>query len=162
MTTRINKIIKKAECIKKYLESNSKESGNIDGLIKSLITYRENVGDIPTEKMFYLVTERYYINNENIPLYNLTKAFEDNNYVSFSLYVTGVKCIEFTSHIRSKVIRHPNRILSIPPEVLEEHIADAVFDVQSFKVDDVLLSTELINAGFRPNKMEIKFVCDFE
>lgn len=159
---KIDKIIKKAECIKNYLKNNNKPLGNIDGLIKSLISYRDNVGDIPAEKMFHLVTKDHISEEENIPLYDLTKTFEDNRYVSFRLYVTGVKCIEFTSYIRSKIIRYPSRIFSIPPEILEEHIADAVFDVQSFKVDDVLLSTELINVGLRPTKTDIRFVCDFE
>ena len=158
---RIDKIVKKAECIKNYLKNNNKPLGNIDGLIKCLISYRDNVGEIPTEKMFHLVTANYF-SNENIPLYDLTETFEDNQYVSDKLYVTGFKCIEFTSYIRSKIIKYPGRFFFIPPEILEEHIADAVFDVQSFKVDNVLLSTELINAGFRPNKMEVKFVRDFD
>ena len=48
----------------------------------------------------------------------------------------------------------------MPPEA-DNSIADAVFDVQTFKVD-VFLSTELINAGLRPTKTDVRFVYDFE
>lgn len=50
----------------------------------------------------------------------------------------------------------------MPPMVLGSHVADAVFDVQTFPVDDVALSVELINAGFRPTKTNARWVCDFE
>lgn len=51
---RIDKIIKKAECVKKYLTNNDKEMGNIENLIKSLESFRDNVGDIGPEKVFII------------------------------------------------------------------------------------------------------------
>lgn len=168
MTMRINKIIKKAECIKKYLESNSKESGNIDGLIKSLITYRENVGDIPEEKLFTFsvgTNDRSdLLKYSDVPIYTACESFWKHGWEWDVPNMLGVRAIEFTRYIASRIMeKTPGRhLMSLPPVYLKEHIADAVFDVQSFRVDDALLSTELINAGFRPTTNNVTYVCDFE
>ena len=72
---RIDKIIKKAECIKKYLTDNDKEMGDIENLIKSLESYRDNVGDIGPEKMFWLSFKRLpgivYEENQPITFFSL-------------------------------------------------------------------------------------------
>ena len=170
---RINKIIKKAVCIKNYLEKTNQDKGNIDGLIKSLESYRDNVGEIPPEKLFIFSVRGSsgpFIDRKNFPviinLYNWK-----NVYSTSQVQNEGIKLVEFTSYISQKLFPNLyNRqdehaiegFYSIPPMVLEEHIADAVFDVQTFKVDNVLLSTELINAGLLPTKTNVKFVCDFE
>lgn len=168
MTLRIDKIIKKAECIKKYLESNNKDSGNIDGLIKSLVSYRENVGDIPEEKLFTFsigANDRSdLLTNSDIPIYTCCEPFWEHGWKWDVPNMLGIHAIEFTRYIASRIMeKTPGRhLMSLPPIYLEEHIADAVFDVQSFKVDDVLLSTELINAGFRPITNNVTHVCDFK
>lgn len=170
---RINKIIKKALCIKNYLEKTNHDKGNIDGLIKSLESYRDNVGEIPPEKMYIFSINGFsgpFIDKNNFPviinLYNWK-----NVYSTSKVQNEGIKLVEFTSYISQKLFPNLyNRqdehsiegFYSIPPMVLEEHIADAVFDIQTFKVDNVLLSTELINAGLLPTKTNVKFVCDFE
>lgn len=168
MTLRIDKIIKKAECIKKYLESNNKESGNIDGLIKSLVSYRDNVGDIPEEKLFTFsvgANDRSdLLRYSDIPIYTCCEPFWKHGWEWYVPNILGIHAIEFTRYIASRIMeKTPGRhLMSLPPIYLEEHIADAVFDVQSFKVDDVLLSTELINAGFRPITNNVTHVCDFK
>ena len=53
MEKRIDKIIKKARIIKECLIAEKKKTGNIDGLIKSLESYRDNIGDIPLEKDYF-------------------------------------------------------------------------------------------------------------
>ena len=164
---RIDKIIKKAECIKKYLTSNGKEMGNIEELIKSLESYRDNVGDIGPEKMFWLSFKKFpgivYEENQPIKFFSL----EGNN--ECHVYRTlGVKAVDWTTYIRKKVLKAigpvgcEELIFSLPPEILETTIADSVFDVQTFPVNDVALSVELINAGFRPTKTNVRWVCDFE
>lgn len=164
---RIDKIIKKAECIKKYLTSNGKEMGNIEGLIKSLESYRDNVGDIGPEKMFWLSFKRFpgivYEKDQSIAFFTLEENSECHVYRTL-----GVKAVDWTTYIRKKVLKAigpvgcEELIFSLPPEILETNIADAVFDVQTFPVDDVALSVELINAGFRPTKTNVRWVCDFE
>lgn len=170
---RIDKIIKKAECIKHYLEKTNKDKGNIDDLIKSLISYRDNVGELPTEKMFIFSIDGDcgpFMDRDNFPVIKNLYNWE-NVYATSKVQNVGIKLIEFTSYISQKLFKNLYNVhnynsiegfYSIPPMVLEEHIADAVFDVQTFKVNDVMLSTELINNGFRPIKTDIKFVCDFE
>lgn len=170
---RINKIIKKALCIKNYLEKTNQDKGNIDGLIKSLESYRDNVGEIPPEKMYIFSVNNMYghllINENNFPVKRNLYNWE-HFYYSNDVWNIGVKLVEFTSYISQRLFenlynksgKRMNGFYSIPPMVLEEHIADAVFDVQTFKVDNVLLSTELINAGLLPTKTNVKFVCDFE
>lgn len=167
MTPRIDKIIKKAECIKKYLESNNKESGNIDGLIKSLITYRDNIGDIPSDKRFYITMNNHaYTGRLNWETCILEPPFklDTRRYISIlnEVRAVTVKCIDFTAHIRETLITDNDWgvFYSMPPEA-DNNIADAVFDVQNFKVD-VFLSTELINAGFRPTTTDVRFVKDFK
>jgi hypothetical protein len=168
MTPRIDKIIKKAECIKKYLESNNKESGNIDGLIKSLVSYRENAGDIPEEKLFTFSVSTNdrsdILTNSDIPIYTACDPFWKHGWEWNVPNILGIHAIEFTKYIASRIMeKTPGRhLMSLPPVYLKEHIADAVFDVQSFRVVDVLLSTELINAGFRPTTNNVTHVCDFE
>lgn len=164
---RIDKIIKKAECIKKYLTDNGKEMGNIEGLIKSLESYRDNVGDIGPEKMFWLSFKRFpgivYEENQPIAFFSLEENSKCHVYRTL-----GVKAVDWTTYIRKKVLKAigpvgcEELIFSLPPEILETNIADAVFDVQTFPVDDVALSVELINAGFRPTKTNARWVCDFE
>ena len=164
---RIDKIIKKAECIKKYLTSNGKEMGNIEELIKSLESYRDNVGDIDPEKIFWLSSKRFpsvvYEENQSMPYFRLDENGECHVYRTL-----GVKAVDWTTHIRKKVLKAigpvgcEELIFSLPPEILETNIADSVFDVQTFPVNDVALSVELINAGFRPTKTNARWVCDFE
>lgn len=170
---RINKIIKKALCIKNYLEKTNQDKGNIDGLIKSLISYRDNIGELPTEKMFIFSIDSHsgpFIDKDNFPVI-INPYNWKNVYSTATVQNEGIKLIEFTSYILQKLFPnlynaqnyHPiEGFYSIPPITLEEHIADAVFDVQTFKVNDVMLSTELINNNFRLIKTDIKFVCDFE
>lgn len=164
---RIDKIIKKAECIKKCLTNNGKEMGNIDGLIKSLESYRDNVGDIGPEKMFWLSFKRLpgivYEENQPIAFFSLEENSKCHVYRTL-----GVKAVDWTTYIRKKVLKaigpvgFEELIFSLPPEILETNIADAVFDVQTFPVDDVALSVELINAGFKPTKTNVRWICDFE
>lgn len=164
---RIDKIIKKAECIKKYLTSNGKEMGNIENLIKSLESYRDNVGDIGPEKMFWLSFKRFpgivYEENQPIPFFTLDENGECHVYRTL-----GVKAVNWTTYIRKKVLKaigpvgYEDKIFSLPPEILETTIADSVFDIQTFPADDVTLSVELINAGFRPTRTNCRWVSDFE
>lgn len=164
---RIDKIIKKAECIKKYLTSNGKEMGNIEELIKSLESYRDNVGDIGPEKMFWLSFKKFpsvvYEENQPMAFFKLEENSECHVHCTL-----GVKAIDWTTYIRKKVIKaigpvgYSELIFSLPPEILETTIADSVFDIQTFPVDDIVLSVELVNAGFRPVKMNCRWVCDFE
>ena len=170
---RINKIIKKAVCIKNYLEKTNQDKCNIDGLIKSLVSYRDNVGDIPQEKLFIFSVSSSsgpFIDRDKFPVIKNLYNWK-NVYSTPRIQNEGIILIEFTSYISQKLFpklynRQDERPIegfySIPPMILEEHIADAVFDVQTFKVNDVMLSTELINNNFRPIKTDIKFVCDFE
>lgn len=164
---RIDKIIKKAECIKKYLTNNGKEKGNIERLINSLESYRDNVGDIGPEKMFWLSFKRLpgivYEENQPIAFFSLEENSKCHVYRTL-----GVKAVDWTTYIRKKVLKDigpvgcEELIFSLPPEILETNIADAVFDVQIFPVDDVALSVELKNAGFRPTKTNFRWICDFE
>lgn len=164
---RIDKIIKKAECIKKYLTYNGKEMGNIEGLIKSLCSYRDNVGDIGPEKIFWLSSKRFpgIVYEENPPVNFFTLDENSKCHVYSTL---GVKAVDWTTYIRKKVLKaigpvgYSELIFSLPPEILETDIADAVFDVQTFPVDNVALLVELINAGFKPTKTNARLVCDFE
>ena len=167
MTPRIEKIIKKAECIKNYLQKRNENAGNIDGLIKSLITYRDNIGDIPNNKRFYITMNNHAYNGRlNWETCILKPPFKLDNrtYISIldEVRAVAVECIDFTAHIRETLITDNDLgvFYSMPPEA-DNDIANAVFDVQTFKVD-VLLSTELINAGFRPTKTKVRFVNDFE
>lgn len=164
---RIDKIIKKAECIKKYLTDNGKEMGNIEGLIKSLESYRDNVGDIGPEKMFWLSFKRFpgivYEESQPITFFSLEENSECHVYRTL-----GVKAVDWTTYIRKKVLKAigpvgcEELIFSLPPEILETNIADAVFDVQTFPVDDADLLVELINAGFRPTRKNCQLASDFE
>lgn len=164
---RIDKIIRKVECIKKYLTDSNKEVGNIEGLIKSLESYRDNVGDIGPEKMFWLSFKRFpnmsYEEKRTMPFFGLDECSECH--VQRTL---GVEAVDWTKYIRKKVLKAlgpvgcEDRVYSLPPEIQEENIADAVFDVQTFPIDNVALSVKLINAGFRPTKQNCRWVCDFE
>ena len=164
---RIDKIIKKAECIKRYLTNNGKEMGNIEELIKSLCSYRDNVGDVGPDKMFWISFKRFprtaYKENHPIKFFLLDENSECHVYRTL-----GIKAVDWTTYIRKKVLKAigpvggEELIFSLPPEVLETDIADSVFDVQTFPVDDVALSVELINAGFRPTEVNARWVCDFE
>lgn len=169
MTPRIDKIIKKAECIKSYLENNNKDAGNINGLIESLVSYRENVGDIEEEKLFTFSMScnkwHDYIKYDDFPIYTCAEPFWEHDWQWDVPNLVGIKAIEFTRYIASRVLKRgasSRHLMSLPPIYLNEHIANAVFDVQSFKANDVLLTTELINAGLRPMKTNINFVCDFD
>ena len=168
MTPRIDKIIQKAGCIKSYLEKNNKDAGNIDGLIKSLVSYRENFGDIAEEKLFTFSMGcnqwHDFIKYSDVPIYTSLEPAWKHDWQWNVPNLIGIRAIEFTKYIASRVLERgsSNRhLMSLPPIYLNEHIADAVFDVQSFKVEDVLLSTELINTGLRPLSNTVKFVCDF-
>ena len=167
MSKRIEKIIKKAECIKNYLKKREKNAGNIDGLIKSLITYRDNIGDIPSNKRFYITMNNGAYNDRlNWGTCILRPPFKLDSRTHISMLdevrAVTVECIDFTAHIRETLIKNTGLgvFYSMPPEA-DNNIADAVFDVQTFKVD-VSLSTELINAGLRPTKTDVRFVNDFE
>jgi len=167
MGKRIEKIIKKAECIKNYLQKRNENVGNIDGLVKSLITYRDNIGDIPNNKRFYITMNNHAYNdrlNWETCIWEPPFKLDNRTYISIldEVRAVAVECIDFTAHIRETVIKNTGLgvFYSMPPEA-DNNIADAVFDVQTFKVD-VFLSTELINAGLRPTKTNVKFVCDFE
>lgn len=165
---RIDKIIKKAECIKKFLTNNGKEMGNIDGLIKNLESYRDNVGDIGIEKVFFIGimgrARGLFKDPKKIPFY-CSDTWSDINRGTETKLI-GIRAIEFTEHIhdvvRDNIECESIVIYSMPPMVLYSHVADAVFDVQTFPVDDVALSVELINAGFRPTKTNVRWICDFE
>lgn len=170
MEKRIDKIIKKAECIKSYLLKINRDEGNIDGLIRSLKSYRDNIGDIPSEKLFIFTTNKTKMfNMKDYPL-SLKEAFDWKSVsVCNEVFYVSIKLIEFTSYISRKILSRNYGVddycrevlYSVPPMVLEEHISDAVFDVQSFKVDTGLM-TELVRAGFEPTKQTVSFVCDFE
>ena len=164
---RIDKIIKKAECIKKYLTDNDKEMGNLEELIKSLESYRDNIGDIGPEKIFWLSFKRFprivYEKNQSITFFTLEENSECHVYRTL-----GVKAVDWTTYIRKKVLKAigpvgcEELIFSLPPEILETNIADAVFDVQTFPVDDVVLAGKLKNAGFKPTRNNCQWVSDFE
>lgn len=167
MSKRIEKIIKKAECIKNYLQKRKKDAGNIDGLIKSLITYRDNIGDIPNNKRFYITMNNHAYDgrlNWETCIWEPPFKLDNRRYISIldEVRAIAVECIDFTAHIRKTLIKDTGDgvFYSMPPEA-DNNIADAVFDVQTFKVD-VFLSNELINAGLRPTKTDVRFVCDFE
>jgi hypothetical protein len=167
MSKRIEKIIKKAECIKNYLQKRNENAGNIDGLIKSLITYRDNIGDIPNNKRFYITMNNHAYNdrlNWETCIWETPFKLDNRTYISIldEVRAVTVECIDFTAHIRETLITNHGLgvFYSMPPEA-DNNIADAVFDVQTFKVD-VFLSTELINAGLRPTKTNVRFVNDFE
>lgn len=169
MAAKIDKIIKKAKCIKSYLEKNSRNAGNIDGLINSLVSYRENVGDIGEERLytFSMGANQYhsFIECKDFPIYTSFEPAWTHGWEWSVPNLIGIKAVEFTKYIANRVLKRGSasrHLMSLPPIYLNEHIADAVFDVQTFKVDDVLLSTELINAGFRPNANTVEFVCDFD
>lgn len=164
---RIDKIIKKAECIKKYLTSNGKEIGNIEELIKSLESYRDNVGDIGPEKIFWLSSNKYpsvvYEENQSMLFFRLDENGECHVHDSL-----GVKAVDWTTYIRKKVLKaigpvgYSELIYSLPPEIFETTIADSVFDIQTFPINDIALSVELINAGFKPTRNNCRWVCEFE
>lgn len=167
MGKRIEKIIKKAEYIKNYLQKRNENAGNIDGLIKSLITYRDNIGDIPNNKRFYIIMNNRAYNdrlNWETCIWEPQFKLDNRTYISIldEVRAVAVECIDFTAHIRETLITDNGLGVfnSVPPEA-DNNIADAVFDVQTFKVD-VFLSTELINAGFRPTMTNVKHVYDFE
>ena len=167
MSKRIEKIIKKAECIKNYLQKRNENAGNIDGLIKSLITYRDNIGDIPNNKRFYITMNNRAYNdrlNWETCIWEPPFKLDNRRYISIldEVRAVAVECIDFTAHIRETLITDNGSgvFYSMPPEA-DNNIADAVFDVQTFKVD-VFLSAELINAGLRPTRTNVKHVCDFE
>ena len=167
MSKRIEKIIKKAECIKNYLQKRNENAGNIDGLIKSLITYRDNIGDIPNNKRFYITMNNHAYNdrlNWETCIWETPFKLDNRRYISIldEVRAVAVECIDFTAHIRETLIKNTGLgvFYSMPPEA-DNNIADAVFDVETFKVD-VFLSAELINAGLRPTTTNVRFVNDFE
>jgi hypothetical protein len=127
----------------------------------------KSIGDIPSNKRFYLTMSHYAYNDRlNWETCILKPPFKLDNrrYVSIldEVRAVAVECIDFTAHIRETLINDNGLgvFYSIPPES-DNNIADAVFDVQTFKVD-VFLSTELINAGLMPTKADVRFVNDFE
>lgn len=82
-----------------------------------------------------------------------------SNYTIF-----GVKSIEFTTHIRKVIFKSCGyyKPLNWPCcEILGDSVADAVFDVQTFTVDDKLI-TKLIEGGFKPTTTSLRFVSDFD
>lgn len=165
MEQRIDKIIKKAQIIREYLSTENKEMGNVDGLIKSLESYRDNIGDISQERLFTfrclgkdIMDDLPYISINDEPYHRLTNCLCEN--------ILGIRLISFTLHIYDVIskTRHSTDILTFPNIIeLDNNIADAVFDIQSYPIkDNTVLMTKLIEGGFKPTTTDIKYVCDFE
>ena len=159
MDQRIDKIIKKAKCIKNFIGDND----NINRLITSLESYKENIGELPEEKMFY-IGYKPYVTGEHFHGNTMMSNHISKSGDSFK--VIGIKAVEFTSHIRKTVLSDMNLnrvwICSLPPEITGGHIADAVFDVQNFKISDITLMNMLIDHGFRPKVKNPDFIGQFD
>ncbi len=175
MEKRIDKFIKKAEIIKDCLIAKSMETDNIDGLIKSLESYRDNVGDIPLEKdYFFTLYEpssygKYDLmkqlqNTYPIRLCNKELNTETEPWDSSSKFnVIAISLIDFTKHIKEILCDTGVHFVFIPPMSKEDNIADPIFDIQTYPINDnTLLITKLIEGGFKPTTTKIKFVCDFD
>lgn len=158
MEKKIDKIIRKAKCIKAFLKDNK----NIDNVIASLESYRDNIGELPDEKVFYIGYDTKYTWHDkfhnNIMWCNraVTEHYENG--------VIGIKAIEFTTHIRKTVIDNMEGVYvtALPPETIVSHIADSVFDIQNFKITNVELMNILIDSGFKLTTKEPKFVGEFD
>ena len=159
MERKIDKIIRKAKCIKVFLKNNK----NIDNVIASLESYRDNIGELPDERIFYIGYCRHSTWRDN---FNCDIMWYDNriNKEGYDRNIKGIKAIEFTTHIRKTVINdtHEVTFIALPPEIQGSHIADAVFDVQNFKITDVELMNILIDSGFKLTTQEPKFVGEFD
>ena len=162
---KIEKVIKKAECIREYLEEYNNEKGNIDQLIESLKSYQAKYGDLPAQKYFYIIVDEDVRVNEmakNLPVY-----FEqiDFQYCTKAKAIV-VKSSEFTVHIKDIIVqyvkRYTSRVWSMPPAVIDYDIADAVWDIESTKIVDVELTNKFIAAGLKPTSNSIKFAGDFD
>lgn len=159
MEKKIDKIIRKAKCIKAFLKDNK----NIDNVIASLESYRDNIGELPDEKVFYIgykiqyTWHEHFHNNIMWCNHNVNKEYHDND-------VIGIKAIEFTTHIRETVIDNMEGVYAtaLPPETIVSHIADSVFDIQNFKITNVELMNILIDSGFKLTTKELKFVGEFD
>lgn len=165
MEKRIDKIIKKAQIIREYLSTENKEMGNVDGLIKSLESYRDNIGDISQERLFTfrclgkdIMDDLPYISINDEPYHRLTNYLCEN--------ILGIRLISFTLHIYDVIsrTRHFTDIVTFPNIIeLDNNIADAVFDIQTTSINgSIELMTKLIEGGFKPNTTRPKFVCDFD
>lgn len=161
---RIETLIKKAECIKEYLKENNKKKGNIDQLIASLKSYQEKHEDLPPDKHFYIIVN--YMNFDNIR--KKLPVCINGDWTPGSDAITGkyaimFKSSEFTDHIRDILLDNIYvGIWSMPPSVIGYDIADAVWDIESTKVNDIKLTNKLIAAGLKPTSNNIKFVRDFD
>lgn len=165
---RIEKIIKKAECIREYLEENKKEKGNLDQLIESLKTYHIHHGDLPGQKHFHIIVTYMRLENigKNLPVYQEKWDFKYHHCVQDEKRTIVVKSSEFTLHIMNTIIPYIKKegacVFSMPPAVADYDVADAVWDIESTKIDDIGLTNKLIEAGFKPTSNNIKFVKDFD
>jgi len=175
MEKRIDKIIKKARIIKECLIAEKKKTGNIDGLIKSLESYRDNIGDIPLEKDYFFtlyeptsygqydllikLQETYPIRLCNEELNTETRYCDSSS----NFVVIAVSLVDFTKHIKEVLCDTGSHFIFIPPVSKGDNIADAVFDIQTTSINgSIELMTKLIEGGFKPNTTRPKFVCDFE
>ena len=169
MEKRIDKIIKKAEIIKEYLITENKKTGNIDDLIKSLKSYRDNVGDIPLEKDYFFTLYEPSSYGQYDLLIQLQKTYpirlcnEELNTETRYCDSSSNFVVIATKHIKEILCDTGMHFIFIPPVSKEDNIADPVFDIQTTSINgSVELMTKLIEGGFKPNTTRPKFVCDFE
>ena len=174
MGKRIDNIIKKAECLYKVLTEQGKETNNLDNLISSLISYRDNIGDIALEKEFYFTIFEpsssrdsiKYLKDNKIPFRLCNDELNaETSYVTCSrdFIVIGIKLVDFTEYIKEKLCKTGAHFISIPPVCLGENIADAVFDIQSYPIrDNPTIVAELYKNGFTTNGINIQFIYDFD
>lgn len=171
MEKKIDRIILKAETIEDFLNKQNMPKGNIKQLIECLKSYRDTVGDIGPEKRFYISgcdvgqgKLRESINFE-VPIgvfeYYHKGTFATELHRDRSLVY--IESLDFTTHIRETVFTpYPDvSIYSLPPETIENPIADAVWDVQTFKVDNPYLIAMLVDKGLKPINTNIKWIRDF-
>ena len=171
MEKRIDKIIKKAECIYSVLTSQRKETNNLKSLISSLESYRDNFGDIIEKEYFFTLyePERPSFGLEGckkLPFRicdNICNTQTDYNEKSHSFHVISIPLVDFTEHIFDKMRTTGAHFIALPPMCKDENIADAVFDIQSYPVDDnSLLVAELYRAGFETKDSKVRFISDFD
>lgn len=162
---RIEKIIKKAECIRDYLKEQNKDVRDIVQHIKDLNDYWVKYGDLPAQKYFYIIVCEDLRNHDMAK--ELPVFFDkfDFHYHTMTKTIV-VKSSEFTVHIKDILLGHIKkscaRVYSMPPAVIDYDIADTVWDIESTKIEDVELTGKLIAAGFKPTTNNIKFAGDFE
>lgn len=165
---RIEKIIKKAECIRDYLKEINKYKSSIVQNIEDLRNYWDKHGDLPKQKFFYITITYMDLRDigKDLPVYQERWDFGYHGCVQDEKRTLVVKSSEFTVHIMESILPYIKKggacILSMPPAVIEPNIADIVWDIESMKIEDMALTNKLITAGLSPTTNNIRFVRDFD